>query len=89
MFTEDFSAFFDTDELAVSATLDGTSVNGFFGNESIEVNFVQTTATAFTYGHADKAVSINSTLVYGATTYKVKNMKPDGTGLMTLILEKQ
>lgn len=89
MFAEDLSVFFDTDDFAVAVTLDGTSVNGIFGDESVEVNFVQTTAQAFTYRHADKAVAIDSTLVHGATTYKVKNMRPDGTGLMMLILEQQ
>lgn len=89
MFAEDLSVFFDTDDFAVEVTLDGTSVNGIFGEESVEVNFVQTTAPSFTYRHADKAVAIDSTLVNGATTYKVKNMQPDGTGLMLLILEKQ
>jgi len=89
VFAEDLSVFFDTDDFAVEVALDGASVNGVMGDEPVEVNFVQTTAPSFIYRHADMAVSIDSDLVYGATAYKVKNMRPDGTGLMMLILEQQ
>lgn len=89
MMAEDLSVFFDIDDFAVPVTLDGTLVNGIFGDEPVEVNFIQTTAPSFLYRYADKAVAIDSTLVNGAVTYKVKNMKPDGTGLMLLVLEEQ
>lgn len=89
MFAEDLSVFFDTDDFAVTATLDGTSINGIFDNEFIEQNFVQTSAPVFTYRAADKAASIDSVLVCESVTYKVKGIEPDGTGLTKLILEKQ
>lgn len=89
MFDEDLTVFFDTDDFAISCTLGGTAVNGIFTDEPVEVNFVQTTSPAFTYRAADKTATIDMVLVNGSDSYKVKNMQPDGTGLMMLILEKQ
>ena len=91
MFTEDLSLFFNANELGTTVTLDGTSVTGSFGDGYVEVNFVQTKAPIFTYRKADKSsVAINSTLVNGAITYKVKVIQPDVTGTVSrLVLEKQ
>lgn len=91
MFTEDLSLFFNSNELGNSVTLDGTAVTGVLGDGYIEVNFVQTKAPIFTYRKADKSsVAVNSTLVSGSTTYKVKVIQPDVTGTVSrLVLEKQ
>ena len=91
MFTEDLSLFFNSNELGTSVTLDGTTVTGVLGDGYVEVNFVQTKAPIFTYRKADKSsVAVNSTLVSGATTYKVKVIQPDVTGAVSrLVLEKQ
>jgi len=91
MFTEDLSLFFNSNELGTAVTLDGTAVTGIFGEEYIEVNFVQTKAPIFTFRKADKSsVAVDSTLVCSGTTYKVKVLQPDLTGtVLRLILEKQ
>ena len=91
MFTEDLSLFFNPNELGTTVTLDGTSVTGSFGDGYVEVNFVQTKAPIFTYRKADKStVAINSTLIDGSTTYKVKVIQLDVTGTVSrLVLEKQ
>lgn len=91
MFTEDLSLFFNSNELGTAVTLDGTTVTGVLGDGYVEVNFVQTKAPIFTYRKADKSsVAVNSTLVSGATTYKVKVIQPDVTRTVSrLVLEKQ
>lgn len=90
MFAEDLSVFMDTDDFAVTVTLDGSSVNGILTFEPVETNFVQTNAPVFTYPKADKpSVTTGSTLVYNSVTYLVRNLEPDGTGLQMLILEMQ
>ena len=91
MFTEDLSLFFGTQDFATAVTLDGTTVNGILSQQSVEVNFVQTIAPVFTYEKAYKpTVAIDSTLVNGAVTYKVKGIQSDITQTVsTLILEKQ
>lgn len=91
MFTEDLSLFFNPAQLGVTVTIDGTSVNGVFGKGYIESNFVQTEAPIFTFSKADKSsVAINSTIVSGADTYKVKGIQPDVTStVLRLVLEKQ
>jgi len=91
MFAEDLSLFFGTQDFATAVTLDGTTVNGILSQQSVEVNFVQTIAPIFVYRKADKpTVAIDSTLVNGAVTYKVKGIQSDITQTVrTLILEKQ
>jgi hypothetical protein len=91
MFTEDLSLFFNPAQLGVTVTIDGTSVNGVFGKGYVESNFVQTEAPIFTFRKADKSsVAVNSTIVNGADTYKVKVLQPDVTGtVLRLVLERQ
>ena len=91
MFAEDLSLFFGTQDFATAVTLDGTTVNGILSQQSVEVNFVQTIAPIFVYRKADKpTVAIDSTLVNGAVTYKVKGIQADITQTVsTLVLEKQ
>lgn len=91
MFAEDLSLFFGTQDFATAVTLDGTTVNGILSQQSVEVNFVQTIAPTFVYQKADKpTVAIDSTLVNGAVTYKVKGIQADITQTVsTLVLEKQ
>ena len=90
MFTEDLSAFLDTDDFAVTVTLDGSSVDGILSLEPIESNFVQTNKPVFTYAKSDKpSVTVGSALIYDSIVYLVKNLEPDGTGMQMLILEAQ
>lgn len=90
MFDEDLSVFLDTDDFAVTVTLNGYSVNGILATEPVEVNFVQSNKPVFTYAKADMpSAAIDSTLVYDGVTYKVKGIELDGTGMQQLILEVQ
>ncbi len=90
MFAEDLSVFLNADEFGVTVTLGGVSVVGIFGDAFIESNFVQTVEPVFTYALSyQPSVTIDTTLVNGSDTYKVKGIEPDGTGLNRLQLEKQ
>lgn len=70
--------------------INGVEVDGIFGNESVEVNFIETQAPAFSclmtdvpeIQHGDLAVS-------GLDVYVIRGIKPDGTGRVTLVLELQ
>jgi hypothetical protein len=90
-FTEPLAAFFDTDGFAVSATLAGVSVRGIFDNEYYEpMNEVQGASPVFTLPTASASSAAHGqSLVIGATTYKVRGVEPDGTGVTRLRLEKQ
>ena len=91
MLTEDLDTFFEVDEFGVTVTLAGTEVTGIFGEQPIEVDFVQTVTPAFMYKSAAvSGVVYDSTLVNGSDTYKVKRIKQDETGrITTLGLELQ
>jgi hypothetical protein len=90
-FTEPLAAFFDTDGFAVSATLAGVSVTGIFDNEYYEpMGEVQGASPVFTLPTASASTAAHGqSLVIGATTYKVRGVEPDGTGVTLLRLEKQ
>lgn len=92
-FTEDLTPFFETADFATAATYNGaTTVNGIFDREYIEPlgNIVEGTAPVFMCALADlPSVDHDDTLLIGATTYKVKGVEPDGTGVVLLRLEKQ
>jgi hypothetical protein len=91
-FTEPIAAFFDTGDFAVSATLNGVSVTGIFDNEYFEPlgNDVQGASPIFTLPTSSASSAAHGqSLVIGATTYKVRGVEPDGTGVTTLRLEKQ
>jgi hypothetical protein len=90
-FTEDLAPFFSTDDFAVAATLNGVAVTGIFDASYYEPlgevqgrqpMFMLPTASASSTAHGQS-------LVIGATTYKVRGVEQDGTGVTTLILEEQ
>lgn len=92
--------FVNVDDFGVSATItpvggQASVVSGIFDNDFIEVDtggnvgfallqprFLCRTANV-------SSVTEDATLVTGGVTYKVKVVKPDGTGMTELILEKQ
>lgn len=90
MFTEDFSAFFNSDEFATAATLGGVAVRGVFDNGFDEQQLAMgVAATAPMYTLASSSVPspvIGVALVIGAVTYKVVESMPDGTGVTRLQL---
>lgn len=89
MFDEDLSVFFDVDDFAIPVSINDQEVNGIFSDEPIETNYVQTMATTFTFRSADVDTSVDDYVINGNDIYLIKNLIPDGTGLMKLILEKQ
>jgi hypothetical protein len=90
-FVEDLSPFFSTDDFAVSATLNGVAVTGIFDAGYLEAfGEVEGRQPAFTLPTASaSAAAHGQSLVIGVTTYKVRGVEPDGTGVTLLRLEKQ
>jgi hypothetical protein len=103
-FTEDLTAFFDTDEFAVLATPSGggAAFAVIFDREHIgalggEISANQPVALARA-ADASSLTANSSTLaiagsdhhpvVVGTVTYNVRDVQPDGTGLSLIVLEK-
>lgn len=86
--TEDFELFFDAEEHGTEVLLDGVAVVGIVQRPYLDVAGMATTAPLFVCP-ADEAAGVEegSTLVYGATSYTVRDPKPDGTGLIRMTLE--
>jgi hypothetical protein len=90
MFAEYLSPFFNTAELATAATLDGASVTGIFDNAYTEAFGMASRAPMFTLPSANAAAATQaSVLVVDGSTYRVTSVQPDGTGVTTLMLERQ
>jgi hypothetical protein len=91
-FAEPIAAFFDTSDFAVAATLNGASVVGIFDNAYFEPlgGDVQGAQPVFTLPTSlASSAAHGQALVIGSTTYKVRGVEPDGTGITMLRLEKQ
>jgi len=98
-FDEDLTAFFSTDDFAVTATWtpDGdtsSTITGIFDNEYIEgigggeVDF-EASQPMFLVKTADVPnVAQGDQLYFNNTYYRIVNVQPDGTGLTVLILEE-
>lgn len=95
-------AFLDTDEFGVEATYTpagggaSSTVKGIFDNTFIEADAeaevnVQASVPVFTCRTADLTSGgvFNDQLVISGVTYKAKIIRPDGTGMTSLFLEKQ
>jgi hypothetical protein len=90
MFTEDLDVFLNTDDFAITATVNGSSVNGIFGDEFVLVDFVESKKPVFSCKLSDvSSVAHGDTAVTSSDTYKVRGIQPDGTGMVKLILERQ
>lgn len=92
MFTEDLTEFFDTDELAVTATYAGVSWPGILENEYYEVPGeigVESSQPLFLCAAADVPTGIRGkTITVSGISYTVRGLRPDGTGITILVLEK-
>lgn len=91
MFTEDLTAFFDSDGIADSATVGGSSVSGIFSREFVEVQNVEGYYPTFLLSDSDAAsITKNSTvLTINSANYMAISKRPDGTGTTLLVLELQ
>ncbi len=93
-FTEDLSPFFNVEDFADEATLDGDDVAGIFDGDYIDPLDVESSGPVFMLATSSTSgVAHGSDLViaagHGAGTYKVRGVKPDGTGVTVLKLEVQ
>lgn len=101
-FTEDFDAFFGSSEVtsgfAVAATYtpdggDPSTIYGIFDDEYFdEVGGVgiEGSAPAFHCEAADvSGVAQGDALTVNSVSYIIRNVRPDGTGYVVLILEEQ
>ena len=91
MFVEDLSVFFVSSDFAVTATLDGVSVLGLFDNGYLQAfDGIATSGTTFTLPTAQTVSATSaSVLVVNGTTYRVRSVQPDGSGVSVLLLERQ
>lgn len=89
-FTEPIAGFFGTDGFAVSATLAGVAVTGIFDAAYYEpLGEVQGRQPMFMLPTASAPSAVHGqSLVIGATTYTVRGVEPDGTGVTVLRLEE-
>jgi len=87
----DYSAFFNTDDFGVAGTYDGsTTVNGILDSDYVEIAGVEAKRPVFMCLASDvSGVVHGKTLTANSTSYVVRGVQPDGTGLTMLVLEEQ
>lgn len=91
MLSENMTDFFNPDEVGNQATVGASTINGFFSREYAELNGVEGYYPIFIVTDADAdTVTLNSTTItLQAVNYLAISKRPDGTGLTTLLLQKQ
>lgn len=90
MFAEDLSEFLDDTELADNATIGASTIAGIFDNQFVEVHGIEGVRPVFTCAEANvSAIAHGDALTIKSISFKVAGIQPDGTGLTSLILEKQ
>lgn len=89
-FTEDISAFFDTDDFAVSATVGAATFNVIFDNAYLSAGGdapVAGTQPMVTARSSDvSSVWIGNTMTINSVAYVVTGIHPDGTGVTVITL---
>ena len=95
----DRAIFLSVDDFGVSATFTRgasvTTISGIFDNDFVEVDAGGTIPIAmqqptFLARTVDVSAAVeDDTLLISGTTYKIKVVQADGTGMTNLILEKQ
>lgn len=94
----DRAIFLSTNDFGVSATFThsatSTTISGIFDNDFVEVDAggipFAMQQPRFMARTADVSTAVeDDTLVISGTTYKIKVRQDDGTGMTTLVLEKQ
>ena len=87
--------FVEVDDFAVAATFGGGTVNGIFDKEYLEVDGGGTVAFAinqprFVCRTSDvSSAAEGDAITINATSYVIKVVQDDGTGMTTLVLEEQ
>lgn len=93
-FAEDLSVFFNDEEFATAALLDGEEVSGIFRNGAVEIEGLASVSPSFLLDSAVAAAAEPdaSRLVLGdlvdGTIYCVTEAEPSGTGLTLLRLRR-
>ena len=91
----DRAIFFDVDDFGVAATFSGSTVNGIFDNDFIEVETGAGVGIAlqqprFLCRTADISAAVEGdTITISGTAYTIRIVQDDGTGITTLVLELQ
>jgi len=87
-FTEDLTAFFNTDDFADAATLAGVDVVGIFDNGYVEsATGAASRQPTFTLPTASvPALSTDAIFIHAGQRYTVEQHEPDGTGVSVLFL---
>jgi hypothetical protein len=92
---DDLAIFLGVDDFGTEVKFGNKKFNGIFDNDFVEVDAgggvsFATQQPRLVARSIDCAIlSEDSQLVISGTTYKVKVIQPDGTGMTTLVLEKQ
>lgn len=86
-------AFFDTDDFAVNATIEGVDVPGIFDDAYIDPLGIASTEPMFHCRTSDlaaitPAVARDTAATINGTGYTVQNIEPDGTGMTLLKLNE-
>ena len=90
MFVEDFTEFLDSTEMADNATIGASTIAGIFDNQFVEVHGIEGVRPVFTCAELNvSTIAHGDALTINTISYKVAGIQPDGTGLTSLILEKQ
>jgi hypothetical protein len=84
----DRAEFFNSDEFGVEVTFGASTFDAIFDHEYVEAgHFAGEKPVAHCRESDISGVSLGSTLTIGGTSYVVREIQPDGTGLALLILE--
>jgi len=88
MFAENHAAFFT--DFGVDATLNAVAVRVIFDAAYVDPLGVESSGPVATLPTADAATAAHGqTLIVSGTTYKIRGIEPDGTGITLLRLERQ
>jgi len=97
-FTENLNEFLNTDDFAVEATFtpsvgDAATIYGIFDAEYVTIDpggtvGISTAAPVFQARTVDVVGAYGGTLAVNSTTYDIIEVRPDGTGMTTLILQE-
>lgn len=88
MFDEQLSHFFNADEFAVIASINSSLVNGILESSLLTVNQVHCCQFKFTCAEAAiPEIKSKDDIKINDQVYQILEIKPDGTGLVSLHLE--
>lgn len=89
--TADLATMYDDDELAVSGTVSGTTVPGFFDREYVRgLDMVSGANPVFRIKATDTVAAVGSTIAIAGTNYTIRDREPLDDGAEVLLqLEKQ